>query len=81
MPGANILCFVIHNFINVISCSASSNVCTRSCRGVSVMRYGNGVRPDSPSYSSRDMGSSGSARMSYAQSNREIASHSSRSAT
>ena len=70
-----------HNFISVTSSSASSSACTRSCLGVRVMRYGSGVRPDSPSYSSRDMGSSGKEWMSYAQSNREIASHNSRSAT
>ena len=45
------------------------------------MRYGCGWREDSPLYPSKDMGSPGSDRMSYAQSNREIASHSSRSAT
>ncbi len=63
------------------SSSASSSACTLSCLGVRVIRYGSGVRPDSPSYSSRDIGSSGNERMSYDQSNREIASHSSRSAT
>jgi hypothetical protein len=46
-----------------------------------VMRYGCGVREDWPLYPSRDMGSSGGDRMSNAQSSREIASHSSRSAT
>ena len=39
------------------------------------------MRPDSPSYSSREIGSSGRDRISKAQSNREIASHNSRSAT
>jgi hypothetical protein len=71
----------IHNFISVTSCSASSNACTLSWRGMTMIRYGIGVRPDSPSYSSRQMGSSGRDRISNAQSNREIASHSSRSAT
>ena len=72
---------VTHNFINVTSSSPSSSIGTRSCLGVRVTRYGCGVRADSPVYPSRDMGSSGSGRMSYAQSSREIASHSSRSAT
>jgi hypothetical protein len=77
----SVLILSFHNFISVISFSDSSSVCTRLCLGVRVMRYGSGVRPDSPSYSSREMGSSGNDRISYAQSNREIASHSSRSAT
>ena len=80
MSGAG-LARVTHNFISVTSSSPSSRVCTRSCLGVRVMRYGCGVREDWPLYPSRDMGSSGGDRMSYAQSNREIASHSSRSAT
>ena len=46
-----------------------------------VIRYGCGVREDWPRYPSSEMGSSGGDRMLYAQSNREIASHSSRSAT
>ena len=72
---------VAQNFTSVTSSSASSSACTRSCLGVRVMRYGCGLREDSPSYPSKDMGSLGSDRMSNAQSNREIASHSSRSAT
>ena len=63
------------------SSSPSSSACTRSCLGISVTRYGSGLREDAPAYPSRDMGSSGTGRMSYAQSSREIASHSSRSAT
>ena len=70
-----------HNFISVTSSSASSSACTRSCLGIILMRYASGVRPDSPSYSSREIGSSGNARTSKAQSNLEIASHNSRSAT
>jgi hypothetical protein len=72
---------IIHNFISVTSSSASSSVCTRSCLGVRVMRYGCGVREDWPLYPSRDMDSSGGDLISNAQSSREIASHSSRSAT
>ena len=70
-----------HNFKSVTSSFASSSACTRSCLGVRVIRYGCGVREDWPWYPSKEMGSSGAGRMSYAQSNREIASHSSRSAT
>jgi hypothetical protein len=69
------------NFISVTSSSASSSACTLSCLGVRVMRYGSGLRDDSPLYPSRDMGSSGSDRISNAQSNREMARHSSLSAT
>jgi hypothetical protein len=69
------------NFISVTSSSASSSVCTLSCLGVRVMRYGSGLRDDSPLYPSRDMGSSGSDLISNAQSNREMARHSSLSAT
>jgi hypothetical protein len=72
---------VTHSFISVTSPSSSSSACTRSCLGVRAMRYGSGCREDWPLYPSRDMCSSGGDRMSYAQSNREIASHSSRSAT
>jgi hypothetical protein len=75
------LTHVTHNFISETSSSTSSRVCTRSCLGVRVTRYGFGLRPDTPSDPSRDIGSSGSDRMSKAQSNRETASHSSRSAT
>jgi hypothetical protein len=81
LAQARVRACVIQNFISVTSSSPSSSACTRSCRGVRVMRYGCGLREDSPSYPSRDMGSPGSDRMSYAQSNRETASHSSRSAT
>ena len=80
MSGAS-LARAAHNFISVTSSSASSSACTRSCLGVRVIRYGCGVREDWPRYPSSEMGSSGGDRMSYAQSNREIASHSSRSAT
>jgi hypothetical protein len=69
------------NFISVTSSSASSSVCTLLCLGVRVMRYGSGLRDDSPLYPSRDMDSSGSDRISNAQSNREMARHSSLSAT
>lgn len=69
------------NFIRVTSSSASSSVCTLSCLGVMVMRYGSGLREDSPLYPSIDMGSSGRDRISNAQSNREMARHSSLSAT
>ena len=69
------------NFNSVTSSSTSSNACTLSCLGVRVMRYGSGLRDDSPLYPSRDIGSSGSDRISNAQSNREIARHSSLSAT
>jgi hypothetical protein len=80
MSGAS-LTHVAHNFISETSSSTSSSACTRSCLGVRVTRYGFGLRPDSPLYPSRDIGSSGSDRMSKAQSNRETASHNSRSAT
>lgn len=69
------------NFIRVTSCSASSSVATLSCLGMRVMRYGFGLRDDSPLYPSRDMGSSGNGRISNAQSNREMARHSSLSTT
>jgi hypothetical protein len=69
------------NFSSVTSSSASSSACTLSCLGVRVMRYGSGLRDDSPLYPSRDMGSSGSDRISNAQSNREMARYSSLSAT
>jgi hypothetical protein len=69
------------NFISVTSFSASSSVCTLSCLGVRVMRYGSGLRDDSPLYPSRDMGSSGSDPISKAHNNREMARHNSRSAT
>ena len=69
------------NFNSVTSSSASSNACTLSCLGVRVMRYGSGLRDDSPLYPSRDIGSSGSDRILKAQSNREMARHSSLSAT
>ena len=69
------------NFNSVTSSSTSSNACTLSCLGVRVMRYGSGLRDDSPLYPSREMGSSGSDRISNAQSNRDMAKHSSLSAT
>jgi hypothetical protein len=80
-PAQNAFFPVIHTFIRVTSRSSSSSACTRSWRGMSMMRKGTGVRPDEPSYSSREMGSLGNDRISKAHSNREIASHSSRSAT
>ena len=69
------------NFSSVTSSSASSSACTLSCLGVRVMRYGSGLRDDSPLYPSRHIGSSGSDRISNAQSNREMARHNSLSAT
>lgn len=69
------------NFISVTSFSASSNACTLSCLGVRVIRYGSGLRDDSPLYPSRYIGSSRSDPISNAQSNREMARHSSLSAT
>jgi hypothetical protein len=69
------------NFISVTSSSASSSAATLSCLGVRVTRYGFGLRDDSPLYPSRDMGSSGTGRISNAQSNREMARHSSLSTT
>ena len=65
----------------ILTSSASWRIMGRlSNLGTILNLYGRGVRPDSPSYSSREIGSSGSAWKVYAHNRREIASHNSRSA-
>lgn len=64
----------------VTSVALSSISPTLSNRGDRRNLNGIGVRPDNPSYSSRDIGSSGRGVKSKDHSRRDIASHSSRSA-
>jgi hypothetical protein len=66
---------------NLTSLTLSTIVWTLLCRGANLTLYGRGVRPERPSYSSREIGAEGTARTLKAHRMREMASQSSRSAT
>ena len=72
-------CLIIQNFI-VISSLLLRKSPSFSIRAFNLNRNGRGVRPDNPSYSSREMGSSSMLWKEKAQRRREMASQSSRSA-